>query len=346
MKVDSNKDLKADYGLVSVLIPAYQAENSIKNMMDSLQAQTYENWEAVIINDGSTDRTGEILEKMAADDPRIHCYYQENAGVAAARGKALSLAHGDWTLMADADDRIPDNYLEVLLKKADQYHAGMALAGIRYCEEDGRVSRLILPPEGVGKPDFIHRRLVKLGRETTLACVVWNKLFKTEAIKDIQFVSDRKYEDIYVMHRMVDRFDKIAFAPEVQYDYIQQSASVMHTQKASDRLDVVEAYFRRALYYMETGAYSYMDHTLADAYYEYKRTLELRKNASYDEKEEEKWRKKNPEVCRRFLETLKTCRRESRIPHLINRACFMLKFPGLYDIGSLVKQKAKLSRNV
>ena len=301
---------------VSVLIPAYQAEKTISRTLHSLQQQTYSNSEAIIINDGSADKTQELLDAFSAGDKRIHAYYQENAGVAAARARALSLARGEWTLMMDADDCLPEDYLMLLTNRAKESGKNLILAGIRYVDEEGEdLGQIKRPPKGLAGADYIHRRLVKLSRQTTLASVFWNKLFKTEKIQDIEFITGRKYDDIFVMHRLADRFEEIAFEPRALYAYTQRSQSITHSQKPADRLDIVEAYLLRADYYHKNQAYSYMDYSLADAYYEYKRILAQKREKNSD---------KEKRIRKLYLSLLKKCSRDSRIRRINLKARIML----------------------
>ena len=99
--------------LVSIMMPAYNAENYIVSAIDSILAQTYENWELIVVNDGSTDRTGEILSEYK--DDRIHVYTQENRGEAAARNLALSKMNGQFLSFLDSDDKYLPDFLKTMV---------------------------------------------------------------------------------------------------------------------------------------------------------------------------------------------------------------------------------------
>lgn len=98
--------------LVSVIIPVYNAEGYIENCIQSILRQTYKNFEIIAVNDGSTDHTASILERIASKHNNIHVITQLNAGVSAARNKAISQAKGDFLTMVDADDDLPETALE------------------------------------------------------------------------------------------------------------------------------------------------------------------------------------------------------------------------------------------
>ena len=98
--------------LVSVVMPAYNAELYIKEAIESVKAQTYSNWEIIVINDGSTDKTLEIVNEMAIKDPRIKVYSQSNKGMALATRAGLKLVNGEFTAFLDADDLIAPKRFE------------------------------------------------------------------------------------------------------------------------------------------------------------------------------------------------------------------------------------------
>lgn len=97
-------------GLVSVIIPAYNAETFLQETISSVKAQTYTNWEIIVVNDGSTDHTAELAAKEAG--PNIKVIGQRNAGVSAARNKGLSVATGEYVVFLDADDILTPRFIE------------------------------------------------------------------------------------------------------------------------------------------------------------------------------------------------------------------------------------------
>ncbi|MBQ6708345.1 MAG: glycosyltransferase family 2 protein [Clostridia bacterium] len=118
---------------ISVIIPAYNNEKYIAETLKSLQAQTFEDFEIVIVNDGSTDKTEEIIRSF--DDERIRLFNQENAGVSAARNKALEEAKGDYVCFLDADDLYEKNSLEGFINCALENDADLVLGRIKRFDE-------------------------------------------------------------------------------------------------------------------------------------------------------------------------------------------------------------------
>ena len=103
------------YPLISVIIPAYNAEQFLDETLESVLSQTYENWECIIVNDGSTDNTEEIAKKWCKKDSRFRYFYKENSGASDTRNLGIKEARGEYIALLDADDLYMPNCLEVCL---------------------------------------------------------------------------------------------------------------------------------------------------------------------------------------------------------------------------------------
>lgn len=102
--------------LISVIIPCYNQGRFLSDTLDSVLAQTYENWEAIIVNDGSTDNTSEVADQYCAKDQRFKYIYQPNAGLSAARNTGVSNSNGIYILPLDSDDKIAPRYMELAIE--------------------------------------------------------------------------------------------------------------------------------------------------------------------------------------------------------------------------------------
>ena len=97
---------------ISVIVPVYNAEQWLERCVDSIVAQTYTDWELLLIDDGSTDRSGDICDRYAASNPRIQAFHKPNGGVSSARNLGLDHAQGEWITFVDSDDYIEENFLK------------------------------------------------------------------------------------------------------------------------------------------------------------------------------------------------------------------------------------------
>lgn len=105
--------------LVSIIVPVYNAEKYLHRCIDSILAQTFTDWELLLIDDGSKDASGRICDEYAAKDERIRVFHKENGGVSSARNLGLDHAEGEWIAFVDSDDWVSKDYLEELVKHSD-----------------------------------------------------------------------------------------------------------------------------------------------------------------------------------------------------------------------------------
>ncbi len=118
--------MKNENPLVTFIVPAYNCGKYIKQCIDSILGQSYKNLELIIVDDGSTDNTADVMRKYT-DNDRVLCLYQENKGVSVARNKALDLAKGDYVGFVDADDYIDTDYLSYFMELIKEHMADIAL---------------------------------------------------------------------------------------------------------------------------------------------------------------------------------------------------------------------------
>lgn len=111
--------------LISVIVPVYQVKDYLRATLDSVLSQSYENWELILVDDGSSDGSGEICDEYAGKDTRIRVVHQQNQGVSAARNLGMELAEGEYLTFLDADDLIEKDYLRVLWQDAKEYGAAV-----------------------------------------------------------------------------------------------------------------------------------------------------------------------------------------------------------------------------
>ena len=106
--------IKMKTPLISVIIPSYNSENYLAETIHSVQNQSYENWECIIIDDGSTDQTNELVKKTITLDSWIHYYYQENSGLSASRNFGIAIAKGDYIQLLDSDDVLFEDKFQII----------------------------------------------------------------------------------------------------------------------------------------------------------------------------------------------------------------------------------------
>ena len=165
--------------MVSIIMPAYNAEKDIGECIDSILRQTFTDWELIIVDDGSTDRTAAVCERYAAEDRRIRVIRQENRGVSGARNRGLESVAGEFIAFVDADDLLPPDSISARMELIG--NADIAVAGYELFNKEGTLERM---PRCVRKEWDTHdavRNIIAAG-ELGYQGYLWNKLFRKDLI--------------------------------------------------------------------------------------------------------------------------------------------------------------------
>ncbi|MEM7582209.1 MAG: trifunctional glycosyltransferase/class I SAM-dependent methyltransferase/polysaccharide deacetylase [Acidobacteriota bacterium] len=221
---------------VSVIIPAFNAAETLHEPLASLHAQTYGDWEAIIVDDGSTDDTLRLAERFAADDPRFRTLRQDNAGVSAARNAGLAAARGEWLLFLDADDTVAPEYLErMMAASAADDSLEAVYCGWASVSPDGQQVCTNLPKES----GDLFETLAVDWRFAIHACVVRKALAEEVGGFETELVTSEDWDFWQRIARLGTRFGAV---PEVLAFYRMRpgSASKQAHRMLADALRVLE----------------------------------------------------------------------------------------------------------
>lgn len=200
---------------VSVIIPVYKAEQYIHHCLDSMLAQTFKDFEIILIDDGSPDKSGEICDSYAAADNRIKVIHKKNGGVSSARQCGIDHAVGEYTIHVDPDDWTEPDMLEALYSAAVAKNADIAVCD--YFEDyhgKSRYRKLHVPDN----PDSCIRMLL----DETLHSACWNKLIRRRLYTDynIRFPQDMSmWEDMATIPRLFAHAGTVTYVPKALYHY-------------------------------------------------------------------------------------------------------------------------------
>lgn len=184
--------------LISVVVPVYNIENYISKTIDSILNQTYKNLEIIVVDDGSTDKSGEVIDSIAEKDSRVKIIHKQNGGVTSARIEGVKASTGEWIGFVDGDDYIEPNMYEVLLDNALKYDADISHCGYQMVFPSRvdyyyNTDRLVQQDKLTGLIDLLDGSFVEPG--------LWNKLFHKNLFhsllhEDIMDYSIKNNEDI------------------------------------------------------------------------------------------------------------------------------------------------------
>ncbi len=208
---------KLQQPLISIVVPAYNAEQTLNSLVEGIQKQTYSNWEMIIVDDGSKDNTLSLANELANSDARIRVIHQENKGLSGARNTGIDHMKGDYVTFLDADDFLQPQMFEAMLLNAKTYDADYISSDLYFYGEDspelGEYDNLL--GEEISKSTAIGKLFDKIGY--TSACA---KLYRVTLWKELRYPEDIRFsEDMYIAHLLIDQATKIVHLKQYFYYY-------------------------------------------------------------------------------------------------------------------------------
>ena len=225
---------------ISIIIPAYNTEKYLDKCITSLCRQTYGDFEAIIIDNGSTDQTGSIADRWARTDDRVTVIHTENNGVAEARNTGLRHAHGRYIGFVDSDDRAEPDMFGKLAGAAEAHDADIVICGHYRETEDGDLINTICP-SGKTVVWTAHKALVKLLIDFKVKTYLWDKLYKKELFDGVIFPEGHLFEDQRVLPEVFGKASVVCAIKEPLYHYIQRKGSIIGDRKPSTNLDYIDS---------------------------------------------------------------------------------------------------------
>lgn len=223
-------------GLITIIVPIYNAETYMQRCVDSILDQTYKNLEIILVDDGSLDNSALICDEYVKQDNRVKVIHKKNGGAADARNSALDIAYGDYIGFVDSDDWIEPDMFEVLIEDAVANNADISCCGYYKVYNNGSKDNNIR-----GFSDYRVFKGKEIFKEFFLFTnfPVWNKIYKSHIFADIRFPVGKIYEDTRIMYKVLDAADVATWNPLSKYYYFQRDDSVMHAYKFENAIDEV-----------------------------------------------------------------------------------------------------------
>lgn len=249
-------------GLISIVVPIYNAERYLEDCVESLLRQTYQNIEIILVNDGSTDGSGGICRKYAQKDPRIVLVEQENAGLSAARNSGLKVAEGEFVWFVDADDLIPADICRIAVEKAENYDVvifdHLMFRNLSEIPVEAEPCGEITDLTGCSVEDWVRAMLVlpsEIAGVRLNATSAWGKLYRLSFLKNrelvftpgLYFVEDQIFNLQVYLHS-----PRIAHCAAVAYYYRYNDASIVHKYNPNFA-QINERFYRELKKYLGDG---------------------------------------------------------------------------------------------
>lgn len=216
--------------LITVIVPAYNVAPWLPRCLDSILDQTYKNLQIIVIDDGSTDSTPQIIDEYSRKDERIVAIHQKNEGLIAVRNKGIKMAMGKYVTFVDGDDTIRNTMYEKLLDNAIEHDADISHCGVMFCFEDGHceahygTNKVIIQNQFEGLKDLLEGKFIEPG--------LWNKLYKLSLLKESCLDNDiLNNEDLLRNFVVFSRAQKSVYEDFCGYLYYQREGSMSKDKK-------------------------------------------------------------------------------------------------------------------
>lgn len=221
---------------ISVIIPVYNAEEKIKQCIESLKKQTYKNYEAIFINDGSTDKSQEILKNLI-DENCMKVVYQKNSGVSSARNKGIQEANGEFLSFLDVDDTYSEKFLEKMLKNIEENNSDLVMCNYLEIFNGGKKEKRLpfqqktLQQEEI-LSELIPRIIGKIDeKESDIWATVWRTMIRKDfLIKTTATFDENTYysEDFLFLIEILAQANKVSIESDEIYNYYRNQSSALN----------------------------------------------------------------------------------------------------------------------
>lgn len=219
--------------LISVIIPVYNIKEYLPRCVASVCSQTYKNLEIILVDDGSTDGTGELCDELAKKDERIHVYHKENGGSSSARNLGIEKAQGEYLGFVDSDDYVSEDMYERLYRAIQVHNVPIAQIGRDEIDAEGNILENVCEPPAeetyIKSEDFMRELLMHRGD-----CSFCTKLVKKELFAQNKFPMGVLNEDFHLLIQLLPKISGIVSLPGQAYHVFYRIGSNTRKENKND----------------------------------------------------------------------------------------------------------------
>lgn len=209
--------------LISIIVPVYNVEPYLNRCINSILNQTFNNFELVLVNDGSTDKSGIICDSFKIIDDRIIVIHKTNGGLSSARNVGIEIAKGDFIGFVDSDDWLHPKYIETLYNNLVEFEAEISICNFLKVSTETIPNN---PKNHVSQFSNIEALNQLHGKLNTQFVISVAKLYKRELFNKIRFKIGKLHEDEFVIHHLLNNANKIVYTSSELYYYFQRNDSI------------------------------------------------------------------------------------------------------------------------
>ncbi len=229
---------------ISIIVPVYNCEKYISNCINSILEQSFKDFELILVDDGSSDRSFEICESFVKKDSRVKAIHQQNSGVSRARNRGLDEVQGEYIGFVDGDDCVDKEMYERLYKNLADNDADISICGIvnYFLKKDGTTEK-VRQSQVDGFWIFSGEQALKEALQSRLYSVnPVNKLFKRELFDKLRYPEGKISEDAFLIPVVVSKANRVVYDSKPMYYYLRRENSITTSNFSYNDWDVVEAY--------------------------------------------------------------------------------------------------------
>lgn len=228
---------------ISIIMSVYNTELYLKQAIDSVVQQTFSDWELIIVDDGSTDKSVDIIDEYVASDNRIIAIHKNNTGQADSRNLAIKKAKGEYIAFIDSDDWYEPNYLEFLVQTIESRDVDIAICGY-FLDYKTNKKEIIYDLDSVIDA---NTAFVEIVEDNRIKSFLWDKLFKRQLLTELMPVIPF-YEDYLTVFKWFRQAKKVGYLPIPLYNYRQRKSSTDHNKSALKNYHFFKAELNRFEY--------------------------------------------------------------------------------------------------
>ena len=240
---------------ISLIIPVYNVEKYLRRTLESVENQTFKNFEVIIVNDGSTDKSLEIIQEFVNKNNNFILVNQENSGVGAARNAGIKISRGIYIAFLDSDDFLEPNYLEKLYSAAIKTGSDIVCCNFYFYFESTKL-KVYCPINTIPGVYSGEKALKKITSCIGTFAFLWNKIFKRKLFVNhkIEFYN-MYFEDSATAPQLFFYANIVTFIPDVLYNYVMRDTSILHTMNARKINDFMKSLGIMRNFYEKKGIY-------------------------------------------------------------------------------------------
>lgn len=225
-----------NFPLITVIVPCYKVEKYLSKCIESVIAQTYQNLEIILVDDGSPDNCGKICDEYADKDSRIKVIHKPNGGLSDARNDAIDVAKGEFLTFVDSDDTISEGHIDELYRLVEKYDCKLSICQWQTFREGHKLVIDQKPAKEIcyQTPQEAVKAMFYQEEFDNAACV---KLYHKSLFDEIRFPKGLLFEDDYTVYQLLFKSNKVAYSNRITYYYLLRSDSIEGATFSKKKMD-------------------------------------------------------------------------------------------------------------